>query len=226
MSESGPSSVKPAVSPAKKGAVPENGVYLVEESRAFYRDSYRWIVRIAVIEAVVIVGLLIPNIIDLLVHSKPVVIAVNPSMQVEPVVPLSEPMVSNAGAAAWASRAVEKTLSLSFTAWKPELSNAAKYYTKDAFSQLIIGLKGSGIIQKIADQRMNSVLQPVSAAYVQQSGQINGIPVWMVQGKMILTYEGTSGNVSTQNIKATIIVQRADMLKHPSGLIIRNISLQ
>lgn len=225
MSESNASSAKPAAS-VKNGAVSENGVYLVEESRAFYRDSYQWIVRIAVIEAVVIAALLIPNVIDLLVHGKPVIIAVNPSMQVEPVIPLSEPMVSNAGAAVWATRAVEKTMSLSFTEWKPELSSAAKYYTKTAFKQLIIGLKTSGIIQKIADQRLNAVLQPVSAAYVQQSGQINGIPVWMVRGKMILTYEGTSGNVSTQNINATIIVERADVLKHPSGLLIRNISLQ
>jgi len=212
--------------PRQAEKVAENGVYLVEESRAFYRDSYRRIVRVAIIEAVVIAGLLIPNGINLLVHRKPIVVAVNPSMQVQPIVPLSEPMVTNAGAAAWATRAVEKTLSLSFTNWKSELSNAAKYYTHPAFSQLIIGLKKSGIIQKIVDQRLNSVLQPVSAAYVEQSGQIDGIPVWEVRGKMILTYEGSTDNIGTQNIDATIIVQRADMLKHPSGLIIRNISLQ
>lgn len=224
MSEPQPKSA--AKSAPAKGVNAENGVYLVEESRAFYRDSYQWIVRVALIEAVVIVGLLIPNTINLLVHRKPIIEAVNPSMQVQPVVPLSEPMVSNAGAAAWATRAAEKTLSLSFTRWKPELSNSAKYYTSTAFKQLIVGLKTSGIIQKIANQRLNTVLQPVSAAYVQQAGQINGIPVWMVRGKMILTYSGSSGNLSTQNIDATIIVQRADILKHPSGLVIRNISLQ
>jgi intracellular multiplication protein IcmL len=212
--------------PEKNGASAENGVYVVEESRAFYRDSYQRIVRIAVIEAVVIVGLLIPNVIDLLVHSKPVVIAVNPSMQVQPVVPLTEPMVSNAGVSAWATRAAEKTLSLSFTEWKQELSSAAKYYTSDAFKQLIIGLKSSGILQKINDQRLNTVLQPVSAAYVEQTGRIDGIPAWMIKGDMILTYEGSNGNISTQNIHATIVVQRANILKHPSGLIIRNILLQ
>jgi len=104
----------------KTEKVAENGVYLVEESRAFYRDSYRRIVRVAIIEAVVIAGLLIPNGINLLVHRKPIVVAVNPSMQVQPIVPLSEPMVTNAGAAAWATRAVEKTLSLSFTNWKSD----------------------------------------------------------------------------------------------------------
>jgi len=91
---------------------------------------------------------------------------------------------------------------------------------------LILGLKSSGIMEKIVSQRLNTVLQPVSAAYVQQSGEINGIPVWMVRGKMILTYEGSRGNVSTQRIDATIIVQRANMLKHPSGLVIRNIALE
>ncbi|MBU2742508.1 hypothetical protein HAQ01_13875 [Acidithiobacillus thiooxidans] len=223
---SNPQPTPAAKSTPTKGATPENGMYLVEESRAFYRDSYQWIVRIAVIEAVVIAGLLVPNAINMLVHRKPIVITVNPSMQVQPVVPRSEPMVSNAGAAAWATRAAEKTLSLSFTRWKPELSNAAKYYTSTAFKQLIVGLKSSGIIQKIANQRLNTVLQPISAAYVQQAGRINGIPVWMVRGKMMLTYSGSSGNLSTQNIDATIIVQRANMLKHPSGLVIRNISLQ
>ncbi|MHB8354773.1 MAG: DotI/IcmL/TraM family protein, partial [Burkholderiales bacterium] len=86
--------------------------------------------------------------------------------------------------------------------------------------------KSSGILQKVANQRLNTVLQPVSALYVEQSGQINGVPVWMVKGKMILTYEGSSGNVSTQDVNATIIIQRADILKYPSGLIIRSISLQ
>lgn len=206
--------------------VSENGVYVVEESREFYRHGYQWIVRVSIIQAVVIAGLLIPNAIDLLHHKKPIVIAVNPSMQVQPVVPLSEPMVSDAGAADWATQAAEKTLSLSFTQWQQQLSEASGYYTTDAFKQLIMGLKSSGIMQKIVSQRLNTVLQPVSAAYVQQSGQINGVPVWMVRGKMIMTYEGSSGNVGTQNINATIIVERADMLKHPSGLIIRNISLQ
>jgi hypothetical protein len=37
----------------KTEKVAENGVYLVEESRTFYRDSYRRIVRVAIIEAVV-----------------------------------------------------------------------------------------------------------------------------------------------------------------------------
>ena len=211
---------------ASGGKARENGVYLVEESRAFYQHSYQWIVRVAVIEAVIIAGLLIPNVIDMLHHRKPIVIAVTPSMQVQPVVPLSEPMVTDSGAAAWATQAVEHTLSLSFTQWKQQLSEASKYYTSSAFKQLIIGLKSSGIMEKIVSQRLNTVLQPVSAAYVQQSGTINGIPVWMVRGKMILTYEGSAGNISTQRIDATIIVQRADLLKHPSGLEIRNISLQ
>lgn len=211
---------------AKRARTEENGVYLVEESRAFYQHGYQWIVRIAVIQAVIIAGLVVPNAIDLLYHKKPIVVTVNPSMQVEPVVPLSEPLVSDAGAADWATKAVENTMSLSFTQWKQQLGNASKYYTTDAFKQLIMGLKTSGILQKIASQRLNTVLQPLSAAYVQQSGQINGVPVWMVRGDMQMTYEGSSGNVSTQHIKATIIVERADMLKHSSGLVIRNISLQ
>lgn len=204
----------------------ENGVYLVEESRSFYRDSYRRIVKIAMIEGVVILALLLPNTYNLIREVKPYVIAVNPSMQVQPIIPLSEPMVSNAGASAWTTKALEKTFSLSFTEWRQQLSDSQKYYTSTSFKQLIEGLKSSGILQKISGQRLNTVLQPVSAMYVEQSGQIDGIPVWVVKGKMILTYNGTSGGVSTQDITATVIIQRADILKHPSGLLIRNISLQ
>lgn len=205
----------------------DGGEIIIEESRQFYRDGYRKLLRIVWFQSVangfllVLIGLVIYA----ALHVKPLIEAVSPSMQVQPVIPLTAPYVSSAGASAWATKALEDTMNISFSEWQQDLSDASKYYQPDAFKQLIAGLKSSGILQKIVDQRLNTVLMPVSAAYVLKSGKINGIPAWIVRGKFELTFEGATGNESTQTLNAQIILQRAPILQHPSGLVIRSVVL-
>ncbi len=205
----------------------EHGIFLIEESRQFYRDGYRKLLRLLVISGSLNVGQLIISalVIYSALHVKPLIEAVNPSMQVLPVVPLSEPYVSNAGVSSWATQSLENTLDISFSQWQNNLNAASKYYLPSAFRQLIAGLKSSGILQKIVDQRLNTVLTPVSDAYVVKSGRINGIPAWIIKGKFQMTFQGATNDEGDQVMNAVIIVQRAPILEHPSGLVIRSIVL-
>jgi hypothetical protein len=211
----------------ERKVTPDNGFMTVEESREFYRDGYRLVLKI-------LAGSVLLNILSFAgsgiavytaMHKKPVIEAVNPSMQVMPVVPLSAPYVSNAGAAAWVTRALENTLDISFSEWRKNLGDASRYYTPTAYGQLIAGLKSSGILQKVTGQRLNTVLTPVSAAYVVKSGLINGVPAWIIHGTFQLTYQGTTNDEGEQSMKAEFIIQRASILSHPSGLVIRSIVL-
>lgn len=208
---------------ATAAAKTEHGVVTVTESREFYRDSYRRVLKLLAGSTILNLSLFAALVMALLFRPAPIIEAVNPSMQVMPVVPLSAPYVSNAGAAAWATRAIEGTLDISFSEWSKNLSSAGKYYTKTAYSQLIGGLKSSGILQKIVNQRLNTVLVPVSAAYVVKSGAISGVPAWIIKGTFQLTYQGAANDEGEQSMSVEFIVQRASILAHPSGLVIRSI---
>jgi hypothetical protein len=211
----------------EKGSHPARGFMTIEESREFYRDGYRLVLKM--LAGSVLLNLLFfagsAMAIYVALHKKPLIVAVNPSMQVLPVVPLSAPYVSNAGAAAWATKALESTMDISFSEWQKNLGKASRYYIPAAYTQLIAGLKSSGILQKIVDQRLNTVLMPVSAAYVVKSGAINGVPAWIIRGTFQLTYQGTTNDEGEQSVKVEFIVQRANILTHPSGLVIRSIVL-
>lgn len=205
----------------------DKGFVTIEESREFYRDSYRRVLLFLggsiALNLLFFVGSAIA--VDVSLHKKPMVIAVNPSMQVQPIVPLSAPYVSNAGAATWATKAIENTLNISFSEWQRNLNSASKYYIPSAFDQLVSGLKSSGILQIIVNQRMNTVLMPVSKAYVVKTGMIDGVPAWIIKGVFQLSFQGTTSNEGEKNINVEFIVQRASILQHPSGLVIRSIVL-
>lgn len=205
----------------------EKGFMTIEESREFYRDNYRLVLKLLAgsigLNLLMLIGSGIA--VEASLHKKPMVIAVNPSMQVQPIVPLSAPYVSDAGAATWATKALESTMNISFSEWQKNLSDASKYYIPSAFQQLVAGLKSSGILQKIVDQRLNTVLMPVSSAYVVKTGMINGVPAWIIKGVFQLTFQGATNDEGEKNLKAEFIVQRADILQHPSGLVIRSIVL-
>lgn len=204
------------------------GVVLIEESRGFYRDGYRKILRLLTISATLNLGqiVIVALVIYSAMHVKPMVVAVNPSMQVQPVVPLSEPYVSDAGVSAWVTQALQNTMDISFSQWQQNLSAASKYYQPDAFKALIAGLKANGTLPKIVNNRLNTVLMPMSAAYVLKSGRIDGVPAWIVRGKFQITYQGATGNEATQIMDTQVIVQRASLLQHPSGLVIRSVVMK
>ncbi len=153
----------------------------------------------------------------------PQVIAVTRDFRVINLVPLSEPYVTDDGLTAWVATTMEDTMGLTFVGWKKELSSVEGKYTSAAFSQLLAGLKKSGYLQTVVDKRLDARAVPVKAPYILQSGVVNGVQVWILKMSMQVTYSGTTGDLGTQVFPVQVVVERANVAQHPSGIVIRQV---
>ncbi len=163
------------------------------------------------------------NLVFWVTKPNPEIIAVSRNFRFIPLVPLDKPYVTTDGLTAWAAVTMEKTMGLTFVNWKGELSSVEGDYTSQAFRQLLAGLKKSGYLATVVNKRVDARAIPVEAPYVVQSGVIKGVHAWILNMKMQITYSGTTGDIGTQVFPVKMVVQRANVDKYPSGIVIRQV---
>lgn len=156
--------------------------------------------------------------------SNPRYFAVNPDGSIKRIPALDEPVIPDAQVASWAAKAVLRTFTMAFTTWKDDLLSVRRYYTEDAYLELFQFLyHGEKLIPYIEDNRLNMVATLESAAHVVRTGVLNGRKVWDIEFKFRLSMEGGTGTKSGGRLVAKVIVERADLHRHPEGLLIRRI---
>lgn len=160
-------------------------------------------------------------------HAKPGYFAVTPDFRVKKLTPLNKPYVSNGGLITWVTRTVAKTFVLSPLNYKSQLAAVEKDYTKNGFDQLIQSMKANGIFTLVSKQRMNTSLSIDKAPTINYQGLANGVYVWKIAFPVTISYEGSSsgGGASTQTQRAVahVVVRRANLGRHPRGVIIRQL---
>lgn len=140
--------------------------------------------------------------------------------------PLSEPTITDTGLNNWISDTITRSLSLDFAHWQTTLGDLRPDFSNDSFDAFIVNLKSSGLLEKVVKQRLVLSAVPESAPIIVNQGMLGGVYSWLIKFPIKVSYEGSSGVLGTQVFKATVTVQRADLAKHPRGVVIQQIILE
>lgn len=210
---------KGAKNPAKPKDDAVNGPLMTVLVRnEFYRDGFRNMMWLAVIEAVVIAGLLV-TFISYMSTSKAQdhYFATTADGRIMQLIPLAQPNMNTSALLSWAAQASTEVMTFGFDDYQRRLQQSSRFFTRHGWETFAQALQQSRIIESIT--ALNQVVSavPRSAPILTQEGVFQGKYRWVVQLPLAVTYQ--SGSASrTDNLNVTLVIDRVPSLENPSGV--------
>ncbi len=207
---------------AQKGKKEEkqklSGLGTVVVRNEFYRDGYRSLLRVIVIQTASIF-VLIGAMYYLVSVSQPkhYYFATTEDGRLIPMVPLSQPNLSTPALMSWVAQAATEVMSFGFNDYRRRLQESSRNFTKRGWESFTQALQRSRIIEMVeVNQQMLSAV-PRGAPVLQSEGLVAGRYQWRVQIPLALTY--TAGvKKDNSGLNVTVVIVRVPRLESPNGV--------
>jgi intracellular multiplication protein IcmL len=185
----------------------------------FYRDGYRTLVKVAVIEAIAIVGLIVTFVVFLNIYTPTrTYFATTEDGRVVPMIALSQANLSKPALLSWAAQAGSETMTFGFHDYRRRLQESSRHFTRRGWGSFTKALQDSGMIETVTSNRQVISATPRSAPTILAEGLMpNGVYRWEVEMPMLITYElGQSRRSDSMNIRLVIV--RVPKLESANGV--------
>lgn len=214
----------PAKKPAPKPSVDQSEVQMLKTvgsvivRNEFYRDGYRTLLRIAVIEAMIILALVGAMYFVIEVHQpENRYFATTEDGRLVPMVALSEPNLSVPALMSWSAQAATEVMTFGFNDYKRRLQQASRNFTRLGWVSFTSALEKSRIIEMVEANGQVVSAAPASAPILISEGVVNGRYQWMVQVPLVVTYQAGS-SVRDDKMLVTLMLVRVPKLESPNGV--------
>lgn len=195
-----------------------SGLGTIMKRNEYYRDGYRSLQRVALIQSVVIIGLIFALFFVINVHQpENRYFATTEDGRLVPMLPLSRPNLTNPALLSWAAQAGTETMTFGFHDYQRRLQEASRYFTKTGWQSFSEALQRSRIIETIEQNQQVLTAAPRSAPIILNESIVNGRYQWIVQMPVKLTFQSGS-KIDTRNWIVDIIIVRVPQLGNPNGL--------
>ncbi|MDD3020253.1 MAG: type IVB secretion system apparatus protein IcmL/DotI [Alphaproteobacteria bacterium] len=186
----------------------------------FYRDGYRSILRIAVIEAIIILALIGAMYFIIEVHQpENRYFATTEDGRLIPATALSEPNLSVPALMSWSAQAATEVMTFGFNDYKRRLQEASRNFTRTGWASFTKALERSRIIEMVEANQQVVYSTPSSAPILVSEGEVNGVYQWEVDVPLVVTYQSGS-NVRSDRLLVKLIIVRVPKLESPNGVAI------
>lgn len=203
---------------SKSEAMDTSGLGRVVVRNEFYRDGYRLALRVAVIQCIVIFGLIGAMFFIIYVHQpENRYFATTEDGRLIPMVPLTQPNLSTPALLSWVAQAASETMSFSFSNYRRNLQESSRHFTRTGWESFSTALQQARIIESIEANTQEVSAVPRGAPILKSEGVFAGQYQWVVQLPMLLTYQSGS-KVRSDNWLITIVVVRVPRLESPNGV--------
>lgn len=214
----------PAKKPTAKTASEQDEVQMLKTvgsvivRNEFYRDGYRTLLRIAVIEAMVILALVGAMYFVIDVHQpENRYFATTEDGRLVPMVALSEPNLSVPALMSWSAQAATEVMTFGFNDYKRRLQQASRNFTRLGWVSFTSALEKSRIIEMVEANGQVVSAAPASAPILISEGVVNGRYQWQVQVPLVVTYQAGS-SVRDDKMLVTLLLVRVPKLESPNGV--------
>ena len=216
--------VRPAAAKTKSGAAKSaddqaaGPLMTVVVRNEFYRDGFRNMMGIALVEAVVIVMMLI-TLIAYIDNSKAQdhYFATTADGRIMQLISLENANMSTSALLSWAAQAGTEVMTFGFHDYQRRLQNSSRFFTRHGWETFATALQKSRIIESIEAQQQVVSAQPRSAPILVQGGVFNGKYRWVVELPLTVKYQSGTG-VRPDNLTVTLVIDRVPSLENPSGV--------
>lgn len=212
----GEARVKKAVT--KPESMDTTGLGRVVVRNEFYRDGYRLALRIAIVQAAIIFGLIGAMYFVIHVHQpENRYFATTEDGRLIPMVPLNQPNLSTPALLSWAAQSVSETMSFSFSNYRRNLQESSRHFTRAGWESFSTALQQARMIESVETLTQEVSAVPAGAPIMVSEGIAGGQYQWVVQVPILLTY--TSGaKKRNESWLVTLVIVRVPRLESPNGV--------
>lgn len=195
-----------------------SGLATVVIRNEFYRDGYRSLLKMALIQSIVILGLIGVMYYVVQVNQKEFrYFATTEDGRLIPMVPLNQPNLSAPALMSWVAQAATEVMTFSFSDYRRRLQEASRNFTKRGWESFTQALQRSRIIEMVEENQQVLTAAPKGAPILEEEGLVAGRYQWKVQVPLILTYQSGAKNTSSGHL-VTVVVVRVPRLESPNGV--------
>ncbi len=234
MSDAPSSQTRPANRPASTAARPPGGKARPEAAptesveagglgtvvirNEFYRDGYRTLLKIALIEGVIIIGLILAMF-YVVSTNKPQdrYFATTNDGRLVPMVSLNEPNLSTPALMSWTAQAATEVMTFGFHDYRRRLQEASRNFTRIGWASFTTALEKSRIMESVEQNQQVLTAAPTSAPVLISEGVVNGRYQWQVELPMVITYQAGALR-RADNLVLTLLIVRVSKLESPNGV--------
>lgn len=211
---------KSAPAPANKKDKPDadGGLSTVVVRNEFYRDGYRNLLRLAVLQSLIILGLVGGMYFVIQVHQpENRYFATTEDGRLVPMVALNEPNLSTPALMSWVAQAATEVMTFGFNDYRRRLQEASRNFTRRGWESFTSALQRSRIIEMVETNQQVVTAAPQGAPVLQSEGVVAGRYQWVVQVPLVVTYQ--SGNrTKNDNLLISVVIVRVPRLETPNGV--------
>lgn len=197
---------------------PSGPLEAVVTRNLYYRDGYRNLIRIAIIQGMAIVALIVALALTIAV-SRPQdrFFATTSDGRLIRMVPLNQANMNDAALVSWAARAATDVMTFGFHDYQKRLQESSSYFTRRGWQSFTEALERSRIMEGVTQAQRVVTAAPRSAPVIRQQGEVNGIYRWIVELPLVVTYQSGSAQQS-DTINVQLVIVRVSTLDSPSGV--------
>lgn len=202
----------------KSNNIPRGALNAVVNRNEYYRDGYRSLMKIAFIEGIIIVSLVLVFLVYMNVHQgRDRYFATTADGRILQLVPLDQPNMSPAALMSWVSQAATEVMTFGFHDYQRRLQEASRHFTRRGWESFTTALQRSRIIESVETLQQVVTATPRSAPVLLQEGVFNGRYRWVVRLPLTVTFKSGSRTQSS-NLEITITIERVPTLESPNGV--------
>ncbi|HOO81482.1 MAG TPA: type IVB secretion system apparatus protein IcmL/DotI [Alphaproteobacteria bacterium] len=184
----------------------------------FYRDGYRSLLRLALLQGLASLGLLGAMYFVIQVHQpENRYFATTEDGRLVPMVPLNEPNLSTPALMSWVAQAATEVMTFGFNDYRRRLQESSRNFTRRGWESFTGALQRSRIIEMVEANQQVVTAAPQGAPIVVSEGIVAGRYQWQIQMPMLLTYQ-SGARTRTDKLLVTIVVVRVPRLESPNGV--------
>ncbi len=184
----------------------------------FYRDGYRNLLRLSVLQSLVILGLLGAMFFVIQVHQpENRYFATTEDGRLIPMIGLNEPNLSTPALMSWVAQAATEVMTFGFNDYRRRLQEASRNFTRRGWESFTMALQRSRIIEMVEANQQVVTAAPQGAPILESEGQVAGRYQWVVQVPLVVTYQ-SGAKSKNDNLLVSVTVVRVPRLETPNGI--------
>jgi intracellular multiplication protein IcmL len=197
----------------------QDAIQSVMLRNSFYRDGYRALIKVSLIQGVIILAL-IGIIIALVMSSnvKHTFFATNVDGRIMPIEPVTEPYFSNDQVITWVAKNAREVMQIDYQNYRTSLDKANAKFTQTGRLDFNKALDDSRLTEAIEKNKLIAQMKVESAPQILKQGRTKeGVYVWFLSMPVSLVYDGQDAPQPFRG-RLQVRVDRVNFLENPDGI--------
>lgn len=215
------------INPAKPGSatgaedipsIPAGPLAAVLTRNEFYRDGFRNLLRLVLLQAVVIVGLVLTFIFYMgMSESQDRYFATTADGRIMQLTPLDQPNMNTAALMSWVAQASSEVMTFGYHDYQRRLQQSSRHFTRRGWETFTAAMQQAHVLDTVEGSKEVASATPRNAPILVQQGVFNGKYRWIVKMSIQISYVSVTGN-RTDSLALTLVIDRVPSLENPNGV--------